>query len=765
MSSAGRGDGALANLSAAMGILPRWHDLAGVEQTTGPDTQRALLAAMGVPAATDFETRTSLAELRARRAARRIPEEIVVSTGAESRIPLRHGADWQLELDAGGTLEGCDEGEIALTLPAGIHRLSVGEETCLVIAAPERAPALGAVAERGKTWGFSAALYGLRSERNLGIGDYRDLADAAGQMARLGADFIGINPVHARGAAGGGFSPYSPSCRSALEPRHIAPDSVPGFERCARARRVLEDHAADPKAAKGVGLLDYQAHERRQREVLEALFRSTIEAEGPEAADLAAWRKGAGRELEWFALFEALACVHGPDWRTWPGALRDLQSPDLRRFASENARALRWHAWLQWLAGRQLAQAQAAATSAGMAIGLYLDVAVGVRPGGAEVWSAPACFARDASLGAPPDAFSPDGQNWNLSPFNPRGLRAAAYRPFVRMLRTAMAHAGMIRIDHVLGLKRGFWVPESGAPGGYVGYPLETLLALVRIEAAQADCIVVGEDLGSVPQGLRPRLAESGLLGSVVMQFEKDGRSFRAPRRYRPATLASTGTHDTPTLKGWWSGRDIELRHRLGRTTAKERAAALAARAAERGALCRLLVEEGQAPPGLDPGAPPHDADEATVVAVHALLADAASALLAVSLDDALGVVEQQNLPGTVDEHPNWRRRYPVEVGALSQDPGLAAIARVVASTRGHIRDRSRVQARRRQENAVGSDSRADESTSAGVAIPRPSRESGNPPAQQDVDVRERESMEPRPEMDMRDSGSRGRRVGKELRR
>ena len=718
MSSAGRGEGALADLAAAMGILPRWHDLAGVEQITAPDTQRALLTAMGVPAANDAEIRESLAEHRARRAARRIPEEIVVSAGVEARIPLRRAADWQLGLEAGGTREGRDEGEIALTLPTGLHRLSVGEETCLVIAAPERAPTLGAVSGRDRAWGFSAALYGLRSKRNLGVGDYRDLAEAARQMAQLGADFIGINPVHARGAAGGGFSPYSPSCRSALEPRHIAPDAVPGFERCARARRIPRDYAAEPRAAKGVGLLDYEAHERRQREVLEALFCSTIEAEGPEAADLAAWRKGPGGELEWFALFEAIASVHGPDWRAWPGALRDLQSPDLRRFGSENARTLRWHAWLQWLAGRQLAEAQVAARSAGMAIGLYLDVAVGVRPGGAEAWSAPACFAREVSLGAPPDAFSPDGQNWNLSPFSPRGLRAAAYRPFVRMLRAAMAHAGMIRIDHVLGLKRSFWVPESGAPGGYVSYPLEALLALVRIEAARADCIVVGEDLGSVPPDLRPRLAESGLLGSAVMQFEKEGRSFRSPRRYRPGSLASAGTHDTPTLKGWWSGRDIELRHRLGRTTAKERAAALAARAAERCALCRLLVEEGQAPPGLDPGAPPHDADEATVVAVHALLAGAASSLLTVSLDDALGVVEQQNLPGTVDEHPNWRRRYPVEVEALSQDPGLAAIASVVSSMRGSIHDRSRVHARQRQENAMGSGLRANESTSAGTVVP-----------------------------------------------
>ncbi|MCY4431994.1 MAG: 4-alpha-glucanotransferase, partial [Rhodospirillales bacterium] len=224
------------------------------------------------------------------------------------------------------------------------------------------------------------------------------------------------------------------------------------------------------------------------------------------------------------------------------------------------------------------------------------------------------------------------------------------------------------------------WVPECGAPGGYVRYPLEPLLGIIRIEAARAGCIVVGEDLGSVPRSLRRRLTDAGLLGCAVMQFETGEHGFRPPRHYHPASLASAGTHDTPTLKGWWSGRDIALRHRLGQTTEKERTASLAARAAERGALGRLLVEEGHAPPDFDPGAPPPVADDATIVAVHALLARAGSKLLAVQFDDALGIVEQQNLPGTIDEHPNWRRRYPVTVEALAGDPGLDAIATVVGS-------------------------------------------------------------------------------------
>ena len=672
-----------------MGIRSRWRDPAGVEHATDPDTRRALLAAMGVPAASDAEVREFLADLRARQAARRIPEEIVETAGSEVRIPLRSTADWRIELESGGTREGCDEREIVLVLPAGLHRLTVTDEHCLVIAAPERAPAVGDLAGRSKAWGVSAALYGLRSRRNLGVGDYRDLAEAAEQMARLGADFIGINPVHARGTASHGFSPYSPTCRTALEPGHIAPDAVPGFERCTEVRRLLEARAPDLEAEKAGDLLDYKAHERRQREALQSLFRLTTEENGPGAADFAAWRRGPSRALEWFAVFEAIAEVHGPDWRAWPKAFQAAGSPHVQRFASENADSVRYHAWLQWLAGRQVAEAQAVARDAGMTFGLYLDLAVGVRPGGADSWAAPACFAQGVSLGAPPDAFSPDGQAWSLAPFNPSGLRATAYQPFIEMVRAVMAHAGIIRIDHVLGLDRSFWVPESGAPGGFVRYPLEPLLALIRIEAARASCVVVGEDLGSVPPGLRRRLAGAGLLGCAVMQFEKDGRGLRLPRRYRPASLASAGTHDTPTLKGWWSGRDIELRHRLGQSTATEYTAALAARAEERAALCRLLVEEGHAPPDLDPAAPLPQADDATVIAVHALLAGAGSELLAVQLDDALGIVEQQNLPGTIDEHPNWRRRYPVAVEALAREPRLAAIASVAGSRRGGVLVRS----------------------------------------------------------------------------
>ena len=393
---------------------------------------------------------------------------------------------------------------------------------------------------------------------------------------------------------------------------------------------------------------------------------------------------GDGQALEWYALFEAISLAHGPDWHQWPAPLQAFGSPAVFEFAARNVREVRYHAWLQWLADRQLSAAQARARGAGMGLGLYLDVAVGVRPGGADTWSARTCFAEAVSLGAPPDAFNPAGQTWALAPFNPSGLRAAGYRPFIEMLRTAMRHAGILRIHHILGLRRSFWVPENGAPGGYVAYPLEPLLALIRVEYLRESDDLSGEDLGSVPPGLRDRLAEAGLLGCAVMQFEKRDGRFQSPKGYRPATLASFGTHDTPTLRGWWSGWDIDRRHEIAGVDGSARDAAQSQRTAERKALAALLADEGLLPAGIDATAPPAEADDSLVLALHRLLAGGSSALVAVQLDDALGSVAQQNLPGTINEHPNWRRRYPIDVDALTDAPGLAALAGLFASSENH---------------------------------------------------------------------------------
>lgn len=317
-----------------------------------------------------------------------------------------------------------------------------------------------------------------------------------------------------------------------------------------------------------------------------------------------------------------------------------------------------------------------------MALGLYLDIAVGVRPGGAETWATGDAFAVGASLGAPPDLLNSEGQRWDLAPFSPLGLARADYAPFRAMLTTAMAHAGMVRIDHVIGFRRSFWVPDDGSPGGYVTVPQEVLLALTRLEAARAGCVVVGEDLGTVPDGLREALDGSGLLGCAILPFERAGDGYAAPEGYRPRTLAAFGTHDLPTIAGWWRGRDIEIRVALGHLAGEPVQWARDERAWLRTRLCHLMAERGLLPDGIDPDHPPHEADARIVDAVHALVARAGSEAVAVSLDDAVAETEAQNVPGTVAEQPNWRRRHRIGVGEMAVHPALARLAAVMEAGR-----------------------------------------------------------------------------------
>ncbi len=655
-------NGELAQLAAAMGIAATWRDIAGAEHVTGPQTQIALLGAMGVAVGDETGIAASLAAHLAAERARRLPHEAIVAPGEP--LPFALDAPWRLERED-GAVDARSGAELAdCRPPAGIHRLIAGDDACLVIVAPPRAPQV-----RRRGWGVTTALYALRSARNLGVGDYEDLADAAEGLAGLGADFVGVNPVHARGAAHDGISPYSPSSRIALEPGHIAPDRIAGLARSDEARRLLAEAAPGLAEARQGGVARYQARAAAAAPVLRALF-ETFSAD-PDPA-FAAWRRGPGAALENFALFEALSLRLGDDWRSWPEAYGAPDARGVAAFAAAHPAEVDYPLWLQWIADGQLGAAQARAKAAGMAYGLYLDLAVGVRAGGADVWADRGAFARGVSLGAPPDALSPKGQVWALAPFSPPGLRARGYAPFVATLRTAMRHAGIVRIDHALGFARAYWAPDDGAPGGYVAYPLEALLAITRLEAARAGCVVVGEDLGTVPDGLRRRLAECGLLGCSVMQFEREGGAFRPPRRYRAETMASFGTHDAPTMRGWLRGRDIDWRARIGHYDGEQAAMARDARAIDTLALGRLARAEG-----IDAGD-----EESLVGALHCLLAEAGSSLVSVSLDDALGCVEQPNMPGTIDEHPNWRHRLPASVEDLRADRGLEAIAATLRDAR-----------------------------------------------------------------------------------
>lgn len=652
-------DAALDALAAHAGIFDRYRDLAGTEHVASPETKRALLSAMGLDSERPEAT---LRHLQAQAERRPLPPAVVVRAGAPAQLTTRGGeTEWRLAPDprTAETLHGgrSQDGVIALPpLPVGLHLLVAAERHTLVVASPDTAPDLGARELSAPRWGVTTALYGLRSDDNLGIGTYRDLGAAAEALGRQGADFLGINPVHALGAASPTISPYSPTHRGFLNTDHIAP---PG-------------PVADSGALRQADLVDYAASRRLLDEALRAAYRGLDRVD---TGDFEAYRRRSGAALQDFATFEALSLVHGPDWRIWPEALRHPTGTAVRQFAAENEAEIAYHAYLQWLADSQLGAAQRAARCGGMALGLFVDLAIGVRPDGAEVWAEPHAFARGVSLGTPPDQFNSQGQVWGLAPMSPIGLDADLYRPFVNTMRAVVGHAGMARIDHILGFMRCFWVPENGAPGAYVRYPVDVLLAITKVEATHAGCLVIGEDLGVLPDGLRDRLAESRLYGCSVAQFERgDDGDLRHPADYRPATLAMFATHDTPTVRGFWQGWEIDRQHAFGQLDAEAVSTARQRRDWDRRRL-HWLVDGAS-------DAPSEDLDSGHIARIHAMLGDGASEIVAVQLDDVFARVEQPNFPGTVDEYPNWRLRCPATIGDLKDIPALEPLRRTVDSRR-----------------------------------------------------------------------------------
>ncbi|MHA1549665.1 MAG: 4-alpha-glucanotransferase, partial [Alphaproteobacteria bacterium] len=583
---------ALDLLAARMGIVESYKAFDRTQRVTSPAAKRALLAAMGCAADTDRRAAETLAEIDHDDAGRIAPREVHGVAGAPLSVATTQPVTWRLsyEDDAAPGREGRSEAGIDLpVLPIGLHRLHVAagtvEQTTLLIVAPPRAPSVAETTGAAKLWGVTAALYGLSSDRNLAIGDYDDLGALAEGLAVHGADFVGINPVHAVGmGATAPISPYSPSHRAFFNTRHIAVDRAADLTQSPVARHRLNEATPALTALRTVDLVQYPATDFLRTRILDEIFASFEQAAGldDERAEFAAFMATGGVALHRFALYEAICEVLGPPGATWPVALQSSATAMTAGEAQPYAPRVRYHAWLQWLANTQLAVAQQRAKTAGMRLGLYLDIAVGARPDGAEVWSNRDAFANGIAQGAPPDPFSRDGQNWGLAPFSPAGLVKTGYGPFNDMLRAAMRHAGLVRIDHILGFARAFWLPATGEPGAYVSYPLRSLLALTAIEAHRAGCVVVGEDLGLMVPKLRRQLDRAGLYGCAVAQLERrrDG-VLRAPAAYKKQSMASFGNHDMPTLRGYVQGCDIDWLVRLGRVQQADAADARAARAVD----------------------------------------------------------------------------------------------------------------------------------------------------------------------------------------
>ncbi|MDB5730040.1 MAG: malQ, partial [Noviherbaspirillum sp.] len=472
------------------------------------------------------------------------------------------------------------------------------------------------------------------------------------------------------------FSPYGPSSRLFLNALHIDPAAVLGEAVLASAIAAL-DVGERLQQLERQELIDWPAAATLRLTLLRSLYRQFKDS-GADHAEFQEFRARGGEALADHARFEALHQTLGGDWRQWPEAYRDPRSLAVDAFAMEHADEVSFHAFLQWQAARGLDAAQQEARKAGMPIGLIADLAVGAETGGSQAWSRQDEMLRGLSIGAPPDQLNARGQSWGLGAFSPRAMRQKGFRAYIEMLRAAFAHAGGVRIDHVLGLGRMWMVPEgAGADkGAYLRYPIDDLLRLIALESWRHRAIVIGEDLGTVPEGFGERLAQAGVLGIRVLFFQRAPKSasektsaFLPPREWSAHAIATTTTHDLPTLAGWWEGRDIDWRAKLdlmeeGATEAGEREA----RAADRAALWKAFTEAGCASGSM----PPASAEAAPAREAIAFLAAAPAPLAVLPIEDALGLTEQWNVPGTIDSHPNWRRRLPRQVDGLLDEPIVA---------------------------------------------------------------------------------------------
>ncbi len=527
--------------------------------------------------------------------------------------------------------------------------------------------------EHGRAWGVTVQLFGVRSNRNQGIGDFEDAARLCEIYGALGADFLGINPVHALFLADGGrTSPYFPSTRQFINPLYIALDRVAGVDLSDRDVASLRegDH------------VEYDRVALLKRRALETTF-----AKVGVQPDFDAFCEREGRELENFATFEAIsewsmAQGSGSGWHAWPAPFQIAGSEEVAKFRHEHQHRVRFHKWLQWLAAGQLAETQRRARDAGMRIGLYLDLAVGVDPDGAATWSRPDSYAREARIGAPPDLFNKLGQDWGLAPLKPTSIEQGGGSAFSRDLASAMRFAGAVRLDHAMGLKRLYWIPGDfdARSGGYVRYPLERVLDVMAAQSQAAHALVIGEDLGTVPPGFRELMLAAGMLGYRVLYFEKehDGR-FRGPSAYTPLALACLSTHDLPPLAGWWAGTDIDERRRLGKLEPHEADASREERHREKSRLLEALAAEGLA------HVPENAAESLTddvIAALHRFLARTQSRLVAIQIEDLARAVEQVNMPGTHLEHRNWSLKLPLGVEEMAENPLVRSTLAAVASER-----------------------------------------------------------------------------------
>lgn len=687
-------DNPLHQLAARVGIARDWTDANGRAQQVSDEVLRTVLGGLGHPAADSASVNESLAALELAQDIQALPKLLTADAG--HALPLQ---PWF----APGSLARCTcedgnvrefelgpQAELPADLPMGYHQLDVDGRSLCIAVAPARCYSLDDAVEEApaRCWGLSVQLYSLRRPGDGGYGDCLALEQLARSAAERGADALAISPIHALSTyEQQHYSPYSPSSRLLLNTLYASPSALLG-EREVRAAIEAEGLAETLDDLEQQPLVDWpRAAEVRQR-LLHALYKDFSHGEHPLRGDFESFRAAGGEVLEHHCRFEVLQeeAVEqglGADWRRWPKAWHDPYHPEVEAFANAYPARIEFQAFCQWLTDRSLQRAQQAACGSGMKVGLIADLAVGADGAGSQAWSRQDELLADLTVGAPPDIINRAGQAWGICGFSPEGLQRNGYRAFIEMLRANLAHAGGLRIDHVMGLRRLWLIPRGASPreGAYVHYPFEDLLRLMALESMRHQAIILGEDLGTVPEGLREQLAEKAVLGMRVLPFEqRSPGDFTVQLDWPDNALATTGTHDLAPMAGWLKARDIDWQRRLGLIDDDAEQRWRAEREQERSGLLRLLQSDAE----------PLADDDAVIDAAISFVGKTRAPLVLIPLEDLLGNEEQPNMPGTTDTHPNWQRRFAEPAERMLDHEDAARRLELLAQAREQAWERDR---------------------------------------------------------------------------
>lgn len=720
----------LEELIAFNGIETHYHDAWGNATEVAPADQLALLAALGYRVTDDAATRKELLERQLDFWQQLIApvsvQHIAEHWQLEIQVPLalaNTAFNLQLQTEQGESLHYSVipvEGELTQVavlqddeyhqyvhqfdgaLAAGYHQLQLTlpdtefqfQQQLIITPGVCYQPA---AFTQQKQWGSAIQLYALRSANNWGIGDFSDLKQLVRYLAAQGADFVGLNPIHALyPAMPDSASPYSPSSRRWLNVIYLDVTAVTGYQQNAEIQALVQaaDFQAKLAAQRANDWVDYPAVMALKLPVLKALYQAFIaQADIDALAAFNAFKQQGGASLQQLALYDALhSHLYQQDvqywgWPNWPQNYQNPQNEVVQQFATEHAAELDFYCYLQFLAQQQLAQVQQLAKEQGMLLGLYRDLAVGVSEASTEIWANPELYCREASVGAPPDPLGPAGQNWGLPPMKPYQLYQQAYQPMIELLRANMQDAGALRIDHVMALLRLWWVPksaENAGGGAYVYYPIMDLLGILALESQRQQAVIIGEDLGTVPEGIRELLAQFGIYSYRVFFFETaaDG-GYISPAHYPAQAMATLSTHDLPTLIGFWHCEDLKLGQQLGLYTDENQLQQLyQQRHQNKQRILDSLHGHGRLPHDYPRSVENLAMDRTLNYALQQHLATGAQQLLCLQIEDWLEMTQPVNVPGTSTEYPNWRRKLSVELEQWTQQHHISDLLQQLTALR-----------------------------------------------------------------------------------